>query len=68
MHLGSSHPALVEPYLQRFDVNLTQFLQVEKVAPPILQRYVLARETVWLRELVDVSEYVVVKTKAVRYM
>jgi hypothetical protein len=44
-----------EGYLDRLDDNLKKFLDFEIVCIPILERYLLKPETVWLRELVDVS-------------
>ena len=45
-------------YLDRLDDNLKKFLDVETVCIPILEKYLFAPETVWLRELVQVSDCV----------
>jgi hypothetical protein len=53
-HRRSHDPA----YLTRFDCDLRRFLDVETIGTPVLERYHLAPETVWLRELVDVHDAV----------
>lgn len=47
-----------EDYLDRFDCDLRRFLDVEHHCLPIMQRHLTAPETVWLRELVDLSDRV----------
>ena len=42
-----------QDYLARMDGNLQEFVYVERLYLPILERYSLAPESVWLRQLVD---------------
>jgi len=46
-------------YLERLDDDLKKFIDLETVCVPVLQRYLLAPETVWLRELGHVSDCIV---------
>jgi hypothetical protein len=45
--------------LERFDGDLRRYLDVEAICMPILQRYLLDPESVWLRELVDAHDAIV---------
>jgi hypothetical protein len=49
-----------QDYRERFDDNLKKLLDVETVCMPVLERWLIQPETVWLRELVMVSNNIVV--------
>ena len=45
--------------LERFDCDLRRFVDIETICMPVLERYLLDPESVWLRELVDVHDAII---------
>ncbi|MCI0625890.1 MAG: hypothetical protein L0387_30320 [Acidobacteria bacterium] len=49
-------------YFERFEQDLENFLEVERLRVPILMRYLTAPDTVWVRELVHVRDALMAST------
>ena len=46
-------------YLARFEDDLDRYAQVEQIRNKVIQRYLLEPSGTWLRELVDVDDWIV---------